>query len=124
MDQNNEKLFSTFPPVTTAEWEERIMADLKGADYQKKLVWKTSEGFNVKPYYRDEDIQGIGTLNSLPGEFPFVRGYNTGSNDWEIRQDIETDDETEANRLAVDAIKRGATGIGMVAADLETEQDV
>ena len=124
MDQNNEKLFSTFPPVTKAEWEERIMADLKGADYQKKLVWKTSEGFDVKPYYRDEDTQGIGTLNVLPGEFPFVRGNNTRSNDWEIRQDIETDDETEANRLAVDAIKRGATGIGMVAADLETEQDV
>ena len=124
MDQNNEKLFSTFPPVTKAEWEERIMADLKGADYQKKLVWKTSEGFDVKPYYRDEDTQGIGTLNVLPGEFPFVRGNNTRSNDWEIRQDIETDDETESNRLAVDAIKRGATGIGMVAADLETEQDV
>ena len=124
MDQNNEKLFGTFPPVTTAEWEERIMADLKGADYQKKLVWKTTEGFNVKPYYRDEDTQGIGTLNALPGEFPFVRGNNTRSNDWEIRQDIETGDETEANRLAVDAIKRGATGIGLVAADLETEQDV
>ena len=124
MDQNNEKLFSTFPPVTKAEWEERIMADLKGADYQKKLVWKTSDGFDVKPYYRDEDPQGIGTLNLLPGEFPFVRGNNTRSNDWEIRQDIETDDETESNRLAVDAIKRGATGIGMVAADLETEQDV
>ena len=124
MDQNNEKLFSTFPPVTKAEWEERIMADLKGADYQKKLVWKTSEGFDVKPYYRHEDTQGIGTLNVLPGEFPFVRGNNTRSNDWEIRQDIETDDETESNRLAVDAIKRGATGIGMVAADLETEQDV
>lgn len=124
MDQNNEKLFSTFPPVATTEWEERIMADLKGADYQKKLVWKTTEGFDVKPYYRDEDTQGIGTLDALPGEFPFVRGNNTLSNDWEIRQDIESDDETESNRLAIDAVKRGATGIGLVSADLETEQDV
>lgn len=124
MDQNNEKLFGTFPPVTTAEWEERITADLKGADYQKKLVWKTAEGFDVKPYYRAEDTQGIKTLDALPGEYPYVRGIKTNSNNWEIRQDIETDDETQANLLAIDAVKRGATGIGLVAADLESEQDV
>jgi len=124
MDQNNEKLFGTFPPVSTSEWEARITEDLKGADYQKKLVWKTSEGFDVKPYYRDEDIQGIGTINALPGEYPFIRGNKAGSNNWEIRQDIETDDETEANRLAIDAVLRGATGLGLVAAELETEEDV
>jgi len=124
MDQNNEKLFGTFPPVSTSEWEARITEDLKGADYQKKLVWKTSEGFDVKPYYRDEDIQGIGTINALPGEYPFIRGNQAGSNNWEIRQDIETDDETEANRLAIDAVLRGATGLGLVAAELETEEDV
>jgi len=124
MDQNNDKLFGTFPPVNTSEWEARITKDLKGADYQKKLVWKTSEGFDVQPYYRDEDTQGIGSINSEPGEYPFIRGNQTLSNDWEIRQDIETDDESEANLLAIDAIKRGATGIGLVAADLETESDV
>ena len=124
MDQNNDKLFGTFPPISTSEWEARIMADLKGADYQKKLVWRTSDGFDVKPYYRNEDTQGIPSVNTLPGEYPFVRGNNTASNDWEIRQDIETDDESEANLLAIDAIKRGATGVGLVAAELETESDI
>lgn len=124
MDQNNTKLFDTFPPVNTSDWEARILQDLKGADYQKKLVWKTAEGFEVKPYYRNEDLQGIGSINSSPGEYPFVRGNQSSSNNWEIRQDIETDDESEANLLAIDAIKRGATGIGLVAAELETEQDV
>jgi len=124
MDQNNDKLFSTFPKIATSEWEARILADLKGADYQKKLVWKTSDGFDVKPYYREEDTLGIGSVNTMPGEYPFVRGNNPTSNNWEIRQDIETDDETEANLLAIDAIKRGATGIGLVAADLENEADV
>jgi methylmalonyl-CoA mutase len=124
MDQNYDKLFSIFPPVTTSEWEARITEDLKGADYQKKLIWKTSGGFDVKPYYRDEQISGTGTIDSLPGEYPFIRGNQTLSNNWEIRQDIETDDEAEANLLAIDAIKRGATGIGLVASDLETENDV
>ncbi len=124
MDQNNEKLFDTFPPVSTSEWEARITDDLKGADYQKKLIWKTSEGFEVKPYYRDEDTQDIAFMNAAPGEYPFVRGNKTISNDWQIRQDIETDDIEEANRLAVDAIKRGATGLGLVAEDLSAEKDV
>lgn len=45
-----------FPPVPTADWEKTIQADLKGADYDKKLVWKTEEGLAVKPYYRAEDL--------------------------------------------------------------------
>ena len=45
-----EKLFTEFPPVPTEKWEEVITADLKGADYERKLVWRTGEGFNVRPY--------------------------------------------------------------------------
>lgn len=124
MDTKNVKLFDTFPPVSTAEWEARIIEDLKGADYQKKLIWKTNEGFEVKPYYRDEDIASNAFINDVPGSYPFVRGNQITSNDWEIRQDIETDDIAEANKLAVDAVKRGATGLGLVAAELETAADV
>ena len=42
-------LFQEFNPITTAEWEAVILEDLKGADYQKKLVWKSVEGIEVKP---------------------------------------------------------------------------
>ena len=69
-----EKLFSEFPPVTTEEWMAKITADLKGVPFEKKLVWKTGEGFNVNPFYRAEDIEGLATATSLPGEFPYVRG--------------------------------------------------
>jgi catechol 2,3-dioxygenase-like lactoylglutathione lyase family enzyme len=41
-----------FPPVPTAVWEAAIAKDLKGADYEKKLVWRTDEGLAVRPYYR------------------------------------------------------------------------
>ena len=33
----------------------KITADLKGVPFEKKLVWKTGEGFNVNPFYRAED---------------------------------------------------------------------
>ena len=48
----NEKLFSEFAPNTTQEWKDKVIADLKGADFDKKLVWRTNEGFNVQPMYR------------------------------------------------------------------------
>lgn len=53
------RLAEEFPPVSTAEWEAVIQADLKGADYEKKLVWSTEEGIKVKPYYRAEDIANL-----------------------------------------------------------------
>ena len=69
-----EKLFTEFPPVSTAQWEEVITKDLKGADYEKKLVWKTYDGFAVRPYYRAEDLQNLAYAGKNPGEFPFVKG--------------------------------------------------
>ena len=53
---NQKRLFDQFPPVTKKEWMDKITADLKGADFNKKLVWKTNEGFDVLPFYRREDI--------------------------------------------------------------------
>ena len=29
-----------FPPVSTEVWEAAIAKDLKGGDYEKKLVWR------------------------------------------------------------------------------------
>ncbi len=62
-----------FPPVAAAEWEAAIRADLKGADYDKKLVWRTEEGLPVRPYYRREDVP-FAAEEPAPGAFPFVRG--------------------------------------------------
>ena len=110
-NNTEEKLFSQFPPVTTEQWEAAIMADLKGADYQKKLVWKTTEGFNVRPYYRAEDLKGIEYLGKKSGEFPYVRG-NKCNNQWRIHETICVKDAAEANRFALHAIEAGAESIG------------
>jgi methylmalonyl-CoA mutase len=49
-------LFAEFPPVSTETWEAAIQAGLKGADYEKKLFWRTDEGFSIHPYYRKESL--------------------------------------------------------------------
>ena len=67
---NKEKLFTEFAAPTTQEWLDKIQVDLKGADFQKRLVWRTNEGFNVQPFYRREDLANLKTPDALPGEFP------------------------------------------------------
>jgi methylmalonyl-CoA mutase len=112
-DKSKQPLFSEFPPVSTQEWMDKITADLKGADFEKKLVWKTSEGFSVRPFYREEDLGALKHLNSLPGEFPFVRGNSTDNN-WLVRQDIVVTDISSANAKAKDILKKGVESIGFV----------
>lgn len=108
-----EKLFAEFPPVPTEKWEEAINKDLKGADYEKKLVWKTQEGFSVRPYYRAEDLKGISHLSSEPGEFPYLRGTEC-NNYWLTRQDYCAKDVKKANEMALDGLRRGAESVGFV----------
>ena len=109
---NKEKLFTEFQAPTTQEWLDKIEVDLKGADFQKKLVWRTNEGFNVQPFYRREDLAKLKTPDALPGEFPFVRGNKKDSNEWYVRQNIKVDDPVEANKKALDILNKGIDSIG------------
>ena len=94
---NKEKLFSEFQAPTTQEWLDKIEVDLKGADFQKRLVWRTNE---------------LKTPDALPGEFPFVRGNKKDSNEWYVRQNIKVDDPVEANQKALDILNKGVDSIG------------
>ena len=121
-----EKLFTEFPPVPTEKWEEVITADLKGADYERKLVWKTGEGFNVRPYYRAENLEGIKFLGSQAGEFPYVRGTRA-HNRWRVHQTVSVVCPKEANAEALKILNAGVDSLGFciaseafTAADLDT----
>jgi methylmalonyl-CoA mutase len=92
-------LAATFPPVTTAEWEAQIRADLKGADYERRLVWKTDEGIAVRPYYRAEHVAPRDPLPNVAGA-------------WEM---VAPGREPELSASAVEAHERGATAVQEVA---------
>jgi methylmalonyl-CoA mutase len=102
-------LFDEFNAVSPAAWKQKIQVDLKGADYNEALLWKTDEGITVKPFYTKEDCKN--TPINLP-----KKGFN-------ICQSIFIDDEKIANSLALDALKRGANTIQFKASkpfDLKT----
>ncbi len=112
MAEKKEKLFDMFPETTYEEWRAKVETDLKGADFDKKLVWRTNEGFNVQPVYRAEDIAGLKTTDSLPGEYPYVRGTRN-NNDWLTRQEIQSNDPKEANAIALDILNKGVNSLGL-----------
>jgi methylmalonyl-CoA mutase len=109
-----EILFPEFPPVTVAEWEETIIKDLKGADYEKKLVYMPVEGFRIKPYYSAEDLKALEYLNQYPDAFPYTRGTKKTGNEWFIRQDIVVSDLKRANEKALDILMKGIDSLGFI----------
>ncbi|SEB70586.1 heterodimeric methylmalonyl-CoA mutase small subunit [Tenacibaculum sp. MAR_2009_124] len=90
-------LFNEFETVSPQAWKTKIQVDLKGADYNDSLLWKTNEGITVKPFYTKEDrtFEQI----SLP-----EKGF-------EICQTIEVKNEIEANTFALKSLQRGANSL-------------
>jgi methylmalonyl-CoA mutase len=121
------KLFEQFPPVTTKEWIDKINADLNGADFNQKMVWKTGEGFDVMPFYRKEDLK---RLNFTDAFLPLVlrgdvsqlmeKGVKTASGSWLVRQNIKVADYSEANKKALSILMKGIDSLGFIIEDSET----
>ena len=112
MAEEKLNLLADFPAISTKTWKEKIITDLKGADFEKKLVWRTTEGFNVQPFYRQEDLKGLKTTVSAPGQFPYVRGTRT-TNEWAIRQNIcACQNARKANKKALEVLQKGITSLG------------
>lgn len=107
-NEASKKLFADFPEISTSIWEEKIIADLKGADYQKKLVWNSDEGIPVKPYYRQEDIEALDYLEGI-GNY---KNKSDAPNGWIICQNVcAGDDHQEANEKIKSAMQGGAQAI-------------
>jgi len=103
-----------FPPVPTAAWEAAIAKDLKGADYDKKLVWRTEEGLAIRPYYRKEAL----------AELDAQLAASSAGRGWEMAQDgepghdaIQADLLHEAGAHAIQELGYGiAAGVDWLAA--------
>jgi len=102
------RIFEEFPGISKSQWEELILKDLKGADYEKKLVWPPIEGFKVNPYYREEDIQNLDHLQHAASNQIFVK---KDGNDWYINQYICESVSKDANKKALDCLQKGANSL-------------
>ncbi|MDP5157095.1 MAG: methylmalonyl-CoA mutase subunit beta [Flaviramulus sp.] len=98
----DKKLFSKFNPVSAKQWKQKIQFDLKGADYNDTLVWKTNEDISVKPFYHSDDFTELSTIS------------NTKATNWKICQSIFVAHVEKSNLKAVNAIERGAESIQFI----------
>lgn len=97
-------LLDDFPPVSEEEWRARIEKDLRGADFDERLVWHTLDDFGVQPYYRESDQSDVQHASPLRSEGQTVT----------VRQDIAIHDLDDARSMLSDALDRGAGAIGIV----------
>jgi len=94
-------LFEEFSPISAKEWKQQIQMELKGADYNKTLVWESLEGIRVKPFYHIDEYEYL----DIP----------TSKLDFKIAQEIFIDNPEIANKIALDALAKGATAIQFTA---------
>lgn len=95
----SKSLFKEFEPVSLKEWKQKIQADLKGADYNETLIWKTNEGIDVKPVYHSDNFDELS---------------NTKATTFKICQTVYVPDAKNANLKAVEALGKGAESIKFV----------
>ncbi len=100
-NSNQDFLFSDFNKVSAKEWKLLIQAELKGADYNQTLVWESLEGIKVKPFYHADEMEYI--------KIPIT------PSDFEIAQSIYIDNETIANKIALEALENGVETILFIA---------
>ena len=89
-------LFKEFEEVSSNAWKQQIQVDLKGADYNDTLLWKTNEGITVKPFYHKD-------ANIITPDI--------SKNNWSIAQLIKVTSTSEGNKNALEAIDKGAESI-------------
>jgi len=93
--------FEEFSPVSAKQWKQKIQFDLKGADYNSTLLTHTNEGLTINPFYHKETAQYLEV--KVPND------------SFKICQNIFIDDVFIAQKLANNALEKGATALKFTA---------
>ncbi len=100
-------LFGEFEAVTAKQWKQKIQFDLKGADYNEKLIWKSGDGVDVKPFYHPDETSDAVSVRPASG--------------WSICEKIYAASAEISNRKAGEAIGKGAESLWFVIPSEEIE---
>jgi methylmalonyl-CoA mutase len=96
----SQDLFQEFEAVTAKQWKQKIQFDLKGEDYNEKLIFKSRDGIDVKPFYNAEDISETTQVLS--------------PKNWEICGKIYVASAEKSNQNALKSLKNGAESLWFI----------
>ena len=104
------KLAADFEAPSVEQWRALVDKALKGGDFEKRLVVRTSDGLRIPPLYTKADVR---TEAGLPGAAPFTRGTHTTVDGfgWHILTLIDDGDAAAANRAILADLEGGSNGI-------------
>ncbi len=106
-----------------AAWRKLASEDLNG-ESPDTLVWQTPDGIAVKPLYTAADLEALAHTDTIPGQFPFLRGPRAtmyANRPWTIRQYAGFSTARESNAFFHANLKAGQMGLS-VAFDLATHR--
>jgi methylmalonyl-CoA mutase len=112
-----EQLFSAFQSTSKSEWLALLEKELKGDSLDKLLKVNQVEEISYPSYFHREDYL---TRFSDPGEFPFTRGNNADSNDWEIGTVFQTEQPELQNKAILHSLMNGTTALVLQASNENT----
>lgn len=98
----SKKLFDEFSNVSSKEWKQKIQADLKGADYNDTLIWKSNEGIDVKPFYHADEFFFLPDISS------------SKATQWDICETIFVADVKKSNTKAKELLNKGAESLKFI----------
>ncbi|MGQ0740872.1 MAG: methylmalonyl-CoA mutase [Alphaproteobacteria bacterium] len=109
-------------------WEDLAAKELKAQKPAGRapadLLWKTPEGLETRPLYTAADLEGLESVDTLPGFAPFVRGVRAtmyAGRPWTIRQYAGFSTAEESNAFYRANLAAGQMGLS-VAFDLPTHR--
>lgn len=104
-----DKLLAEFPETTFEQWRAQVEKDLKGGDFQKRLVTRTVDGLTVQPLYTQLDV-AAGQSSLAPqrrGAAPAGR-YGAA---WDLRSEHSVWDMARAREEIAAELSRGASSL-------------
>ncbi len=101
-------LFNDFEKITSKQWKNQIQFELKGADYNDTLVWKSLEGIKVKPFYHNDEDAVTNAVSTTNTQFSIV-------------QEIYVFDVEKSIDKANEVLNRGAESIRFIIPTVEID---
>ncbi len=117
-------LKNDFTPPTYDQWKQVVINDLKGADFDKKLITKTYENINLNPIYTKSDLENLTFTDNLPGFENYVRGLKSSGylkDGWQLAQQFNTPDAEVFNTTIKLELEKGLNSVSF-AIDLASQK--
>ncbi|MCC5920209.1 MAG: methylmalonyl-CoA mutase family protein [Cyclobacteriaceae bacterium] len=111
--------FSNFEKLSKKEWIDQVSKELNDPNFERKISWKTGEGFDLFPYQTEEDLEKIKDLD-LQHNLSINRiDENYGLRHWVNRVDINVKKVSSSNSEALELLEKGAEGVHFHLEDLD-----